>query len=438
MSVCTPPRNPDAEPLQLPQLALVRQRFDRSAIADPAAATHAELDRVIPSDLPLQGKRVAITAGSRGIAALGEVLAATAAFFKSRGAEPFIFPAMGSHGGATAQGQREYLEHLGLTEAHLDAPIVSSMEVRQIGETHHGVPVYLDATALAADHIVLVNRVKTHTKFSGRLESGLFKMLAVGAAKHLGAATVHRESVRVGLAEVILSNARLALKRAPVLAGIALVENAAGALHTLCACPPATMEDKESGLLTLSKTLMPRLPVQDIDLLVVDEIGKNISGTGMDTKVTGRNRDILSEFDEPDPTLPRVKRIAIRDLHPDSQGNALGIGFADFTTDRLVAAMDYGKTVTNALTGISPEKAAVPIHFPTDRAMIDAALGSLGAWQPNTVRLIRIRDTKHLDVVAVSPALLPDLPGHCEVVHTPQDMTFDAAGNLTPLELNLS
>lgn len=438
MSVCTPPHNPEAEPQTLPKLALVRQRFDLSAIADPAAATHAELDRVVPADLPLQGKRVAITAGSRGIAALGEVLAATAAFFKSRGAVPFIFPAMGSHGGATDTGQREYLEHLGLTEARLGAPIVSSMEARQIGETRHGVPVYLDANATAADHIVLVNRVKTHTKFSGRLESGLFKMLAVGAAKHLGAATVHRESVRVGLAEVILSNARLALECAPILAGIALVENAAGSLHTLRACTPATMEDEEAGLLDLSKKLMPRLPVQDIDLLVVDEIGKNISGTGMDTKVTGRNRDILSEFDEPDPTLPRVKRIAVRDLHPDSQGNALGIGFADFTTDRLVHAMDYGKTVTNALTGISPEKAAVPIHCPTDREMLDVALGSLGSWHPDTVRLVRIRNTKHLDVVAVSPALLPNLPGHCEVVQQPQDMTFDASGNLTPLELNLS
>ncbi len=433
MSVCTPPRTPETRPPLFPALALVRQSFDVSHVADPTAAVHEELGHVIPSDTPLKGKSIAITAGSRGIASLGEVLAATVGFFKNRGADPFIFPAMGSHGGASAEGQRAYLEHLGLTEERLGAPIRSSMDVRQVGTTDHGVPVYLDATALDADYIVVVNRVKTHTKFTGRLESGLFKMLAVGAGKHLGAATVHREAVRLGLAEVITSVGRVVLGCAPVIAGIGLVENAAGTLHTLRACSPAAMEREEAGLLALSKSLMPRLPVRDIDLLVVDQIGKNISGTGMDTKVTGRNRDILSVFDEPDPTLPRVKRILVRDLHPDSQGNALGIGFADFTTDRLVHAMDYGKTVTNALTGISPEKAAVPIHFPTDRECMEAALGSLGSWTPETVRLVRIRDTKHLDIVAVSPALLGELPDHCQVLTEPEIMAFDAAGNIGPL-----
>ncbi|MFW5734854.1 MAG: hypothetical protein ACOCWR_07335, partial [Oceanidesulfovibrio sp.] len=369
----------------------------------------------------------------RGIASLAEVLAATVAFFRSRGAAPFIFPAMGSHGGATAEGQRAHLEHLGLTEDVLGAPIRSSMDVLQVGSTSHGVPVYLDAKALAADHIVIVNRVKTHTKFTGRLESGLFKMLAVGAGKHLGAATVHREAVRLGMAEVIKSVSRVALGCSPVLAGIGLVENGAGALHTLRACGPASMEHEEAELLALSKSLMPRLPARDIDLLVVDEIGKNISGTGMDTKVTGRNRDILSTFDEPDPDLPRVARIVVRDLHPDSQGNALGIGFADFTTDRLVRTMDYGKTVTNALTGISPEKAAVPIHFPTDRECFEAALSSLGSWMPETVRVVRIRNTKHLDLVAVSPALLNNLPSNCEVAGEPQALAFDHRGNLGPL-----
>lgn len=433
MSVCTPPRTPEAQPPLFPALALVRQSFDVSAVADPAAAVHKELGHVIPADTPLEGKSVAITAGSRGIASLGEVLAATVDFFKNRGARPFIFPAMGSHGGASAEGQRAYLEYLGLTEERLGAPIRSFMDVRQVGTTDHGVPVYLDAAALDADHIVVVNRVKTHTKFTGRLESGLFKMLAVGAGKHLGAATVHREAVRLGLAEVITSTGRVALGCAPVIAGIGLVENAAGTLHTLRACGPATMEREEAGLLALSKSLMPRLPVRDIDLLVVDQIGKNISGTGMDTKVTGRNRDILSVFDEPDPTLTLVKRILVRDLHPDSQGNALGIGFADFTTDRLVRAMDYGKTVTNALTGISPEKAAVPIHFPTDRECMETALGSLGSWTPEAVRLVRIRDTKHLDIVGVSPALLGELPDHCELLTEPEIMAFDQAGNLGPL-----
>ncbi|TVM19907.1 DUF362 domain-containing protein [Oceanidesulfovibrio indonesiensis] len=434
MSVCTPPRTLEAEPPLFPALALVRQSFDVSELADPATAVHAELGRIIPEATPLEGKHIAITAGSRGIASLGKVLAATVEFFKTRGAHPFVFPAMGSHGGATAEGQREYLEHLGLSEERLGAPVRSSMEVRRIGATDQGVPVFLDATALDADHIVVVNRVKTHTKFTGRLESGMFKMLAVGAGKHLGAATVHREAVRLGLAEVITSVGRVALECASVIAGIGLVENAAGRLHTLRACDPEAMEQEEAGLLALSKSLMPRLPVRDIDLLVVDEIGKNISGTGMDTKVTGRNRDIISVFDAPDPTLPQVRRIVVRDLHPDSQGNALGIGFADFTTDRLVRTMDYGKTVTNALTGISPEKAAVPIHFPTDRECLEAALGSLGHWTPETVRVVRIRNTKHLDVVAVSPALLGELPSHCEVLEKAQAMAFDDAGNLGPLE----
>ncbi len=415
-----------------PPMGLLEQQLVTETLPDPAAAVRRELTASVPVDAVRPGQTVAITAGSRGIDALDVVLAAAVAFFKERGALPFITPAMGSHGGATAEGQRAYLEHLGLTEARLDAPIRSGMEVDEVAVSALGVPVLLDRNAMAADHIVLVNRVKAHTKYTAAIESGLFKMLVVGLGKHVGAAAVHRAAVRHGMAQVILAMGRAALAATPVLAGIGLVENAHGALHTLRAFDKAGLEAGECELLRLAKEVTPTLPFRDIDLLIVDFIGKNISGTGMDTNVTGRNRDILSPFDEPDPNRPCVARILVRNLHPDSQGNALGVGFADFTTDRLVDAMDYAKTVTNALTGISPEKAAIPIHFPTDRQCLTAALDSLGDWSAETTRVLRIRDTKHLERVLASPALLTQSPRHTRLLQDADPPVFDARGDLAP------
>jgi hypothetical protein len=275
-----------------------------------------------------------------------------------------------------------------------------------------------------------VNRIKAHTKFRGEVESGLVKMLAIGLGKHRGAAYLHRLAVARGsFPAVILPAARLMLDKLPVLCGLGLVENGYGRTHTVRAFAPAEIVHGEAGLLRLARSLSPKLPCPDLDLLVVDRMGKDVSGTGMDTNVTGRNRDILGEF----PTGQRVKRLVVLGLSPGSDGNANGIGYADFTTDRLVRAMDRHKTVTNALTALGPEKAAIPVHFPTDREAVEAALDSLGLWSPDTCRVVRIRDTLSLSRLLVSEALLPDLPSTCRVVGEPEEMAFDGEGNLTPL-----
>lgn len=392
---------------QWPSLAPVLQQFDNTCIEDVrtavcAAVTALREDAAGGMRPVVPGQTVAITAGSRGIDRIAEVTAALVAACRHMGLHPFIVPSMGSHGGATAEGQVRVLASLGITEESVGAPIRSSMQVVRLGETADGIPVFMDALAMQADHIVIANRVKSHTKFKAPIESGLFKMACIGLGKHEGAALYHKLAIRHGFAHVIRAAGRVALAKSPILFGLGLVENAFGKLHTVRAMAPQTLEAEEEALLTLSKSLAPGLPFHDIDLLIVDAIGKNISGTGMDVNVTGRNRDILGDFT----STPRVSRIFVRDLTPESEGNALGIGFADFTTDRLVNAMDYGKTVTNALTGISPEKAAIPIHYPSDRQALQAALHSLGDWQPEAVRIVRIANTLQLEQLYASPALL--------------------------------
>ncbi len=411
-----------------PSLALVAQRFDNQELPDIAEAVRTELARLELSDKVRPGQSVAITAGSRGIHGINTILAAVCGFFREMGASPFLFPAMGSHGGATAEGQTAVLAAMGVTDQSVGSPICSSMETIALGETPEGIPVATDALASQADHIVVVARIKSHTKFKGTLESGLFKMMGIGMGKHRGAELMHRMAVIHSFPTVVRSVGHHVLNHLPILCGLGIVENAHGRTHALRALSPDQMEPGEEELLRLAKKLAPGIPFDDIDLLIVDEIGKDVSGTGMDTNVTGRNRDILGDFT----TTPRVKRIFVRDLTPASAGNALGIGFADFTTDRLVAAMDYKKTVTNALTGLSPEKAAVPIHFPTDREAIMAALDSLGPWTPKTVRVVRIKNTLHLNTLYLSPALLSPLPANVSPLKNPEPIRFDPHGNMEP------
>lgn len=412
-----------------PALAPLHQRFETHSIDNVPEAVHAAIHTLRNAGGMKEvraGQQVAITVGSRGIDRIAEVTAAVVETAKSLGLVPFIVPAMGSHGGATAEGQRAVLASLGITEVTMLAPIRASMQVAHVGDTEDGIPVYIDALALEADHIIIVNRVKSHTKFKAPIESGLCKMACIGLGNHDGAVRNHRLAVRHGFAHVIRQAGRLVFNTAPVLFGLGLVENAFGRLHTIRAVAPAHVEQEEEALLTLAQSLAPRLPFDRIDLLIVDAIGKNISGTGMDVNVTGRNRDILGDYT----TGPHISRIAVRDLTPESKGNALGIGFADFTTDRLVRAMDYVKTVTNALTGISPEKAAIPIHYPSDMAMLQAALHSLGDWTPERVRIVRISNTRDLQTLFASPALFHDLPAHVTRTGPPADISFLPDGTL--------
>jgi len=338
---------------------------------------------------------------------------------------------MGSHGGATAEGQTAMLAHYHVTEAFTDAPILSSMETVEISKTQDGVPVFIDKNAFEADGIIVVNRIKPHTKFKAPIESGLMKMMAIGMGKQKGAEYYHKAAIQYTFPKIIVDVGREVLKKVPILCGLGLVENGYDQTAAIAAVLPDELEKKEKELLILAKRMMPRLPFTEIDLLIIDEMGKDISGTGIDPNVTGRNRDILGVFPHP----VNVRRLFVRDLTPFSGGNATGIGLADLTTKRLVDKIDRLSTYMNCITGISLEKAAIPMHFETDRECIQVALGSVGLIPPRKSRIVRIKNTLQLDEVEVSEIYGGEIPSRpdLEILEGPRPMSFDVRGNLIPL-----
>jgi hypothetical protein len=405
----------------------IRQKFDDTRVDDIRETVKAELGGLSWSAIR-PGDRVAVTAGSRGIADITQILGAIVDFFKSLEAEPFLFPAMGSHGGATAEGQVAMLAQLGVTEASVKAPIVSSMETAEIGLTGDNIPVFMDKSALAADHIVVVNRIKSHTKFKAPIESGLMKMMAIGMGKLNGAQLYHKAAVPYSFFKIITDAARMVLTKTPIICAVGILENAYGQTAKISVLKAAEIESQEQDLLHLSKKMMAKLPFNEIDLLIVDEMGKDISGVGIDPNITGRNRDILGVFPHP----VQVKRLFVRDLTDGSKGNATGIGLADITTQRLVDKIDYAATYKNCITGLSPEKAAVPMHFGNDRDALEVALGCVGLVSAARSKIVRIKNTLRLDLLEVSEAYAemlqkrPDL----EIVAGPNCMEFSSEHNL--------
>jgi hypothetical protein len=416
--------------MTFPQLCRIRQHFDRTRVADIRKTVLAELQQ-LSWDQIQPGNRVAIAAGSRGIANIAEIIKTVVEFFKALDARPFIFPAMGSHGGATAEGQTAVLARMGITDAYVQAPIMSAMDVQQIGETEDGVPVFVDRHALAADHIAVVNRIKSHTKFKAPIESGLMKMMAIGMGKHKGAAYYHKAAVEHTFPKIIRDAGHIVLQHTPVFGGIGIVENGYGETARIAAFKPDAIESGEEKLLSLSKKMLAHLPFDDIDLLIVDEMGKDISGVGIDPNITGRNRDFVEVFDHP----ARIKRIFVRDLTDQSKGNAIGIGLADLTTQRLVDKIDYEVTYKNCITGISLEKGAVPMHFENDRQAIEVALNSIGLTSPPMSKMVRIKNTLRLDIVGVSEVYMDELRqrSDIDILSETEPMAFDRQDNLLPL-----
>jgi len=415
--------------MNLPKMVRIEQRFDVSHISDMAGETRRLIDQSRLLRKIKKGDRVAVGVGSRGITGQVEVVRTICTLLKGIGTNPFIFPAMGSHGGGTSEGQEQVLHSLGISPDSVGVEIKSEATGVHIGESEEGIPVYVDQNALNADHVILINRIKPHTKFKGPVESGILKMLSVGMGKVAGATILHRQAVKSGFPEVIHLVAQKVVEILPFLFGIGIIEGPEKKIHSLSLLTKETLSEEEK-LLEKAKQIMTRIPFDEFDLLIVDEIGKDISGTGMDTNVTGRNRDILGDFC----IHPKIHRIFVRDLSEKTGGNANGIGLADFTTRRLVDKIDFKTTYTNSLTAMSPEKAAVPVTLANDREAIAAALDSIGISDGREAKIVRIKNTSELAQLHISETLLPALPGvkggNIEITSQPEPMIFDTARNL--------
>jgi hypothetical protein len=405
-----------------PSMYRVRQHFDETAISDLPKVIRQELAGLELATQVRAGQSVAVAVGSRGISNLPTLVAATVAYLKELGLQPFILPAMGSHGRADARHQAEVLQHLGITAAALGTPIISHMEVVTLGHLDSGAPVYLAKDAMEADHLVVINRVKPHTAFRAEVESGLCKMLAVGCGKHHGAQCMHT----FGLGSSIVPATEMILRRVPVLFGLAIVENPLDQVHTVRAVRPGEFVASDRQLLTLARRMLPRIPLDDLDILVVDEMGKNISGAGIDPNVIGFWRR------DGGARQPDYRTLIVLDLTPESGGNALGIGLADLTTRRVIDRMDLEATYTNTLTSGIWASARLPIALENDQKALDAALARVPV--PRKVRLARIINTLKLGTFWVSAALLPELQHRqrLTVEAAPLTLQFDRAGRLLP------
>ena len=411
------------------RLIPVRQTLIRRPLAGLAAAVATTLRQSGMLDQIAAGARIAVGAGSRGISRYAEVVAAVVATLREAGAHPFIVPAMGSHGGATATGQLAVLRDWGIDEAAMGCPVISSMHVVALGHTPAGVPVFCDAAAYASDGIIVVNRVKPHTDFHGATESGLTKMLAIGLGKREGAEAIHRRGA-AGLREDLPAVAAAQVRRAPVLGGVAIIEDGAHAVSEVVALPATAIARAEPALLDRARAMAPALPFAAADVLVVDWMGKDISGTGMDTTVIGRR----AIDGEPEPETPRIGTIAALRLTPASHGNAAGIGLADVVSRTLAAAMDAAATGVNVATSGFPRRGVVPAVADDDRHTLMVALQRAGV-APTAVRLARISDTLSLEQLLVSAALLDEVCARPGVVRCGEACAplFDAAGRLTDL-----
>ena len=422
------------------RMFLVRQCWEQPDIVDVAAAVEAELARTGALERIKPGDEIAITAGSRGIASMPDVLRAIIAAVRRHGGMPFLFPAMGSHGGGTAQGQAQLLAGIGIDEHTVGAPVRASMEVVQLGQTAAGLPVYLDAIASRAAGIIVVNRIKKHTNFDGPIESGLVKMAVIGMGKHAEAVAVHQQgNARMG--ENVRQVAEVVFARAKILAGLALVENAWGGLAELVGLRPDEIIPREPELLKRAKELCAKIPFHELDIALVERMGKDISGCGVDCYVIGRKR-IIGEPEWPE--APRISSLVVLDLTDASHGNALGVGLADFTTQRLVSKIDWPSVQANVLTSGNVERAKLSLVFATDREAVEAAAFRERLTPLAELRVACLRDTLHLRHLLISePLALVRSPGlavaararaDLEIVGEPMSPPFDHQGNwLSPI-----
>lgn len=417
----------------LPRMFRLRQTFAGPTVTDVAGDVERELTRLRLGEKIRPGETVAVTAGSRGIANIVTILKQTVEHLKRFGAVPFLVPAMGSHGGATAEGQLALLARYGITPESMGCEIRSSMETAIIGETPQGFPIHFDKHAHSADHVLVVNRVKPHTRFAGEIESGLHKMLLIGLGKHAGAQLYHRAIVDYSFEEILRAVTGHVLKTCSVIGGLAIVENARDQTALLAGVRPEEFATREPELLRQAREWLPRLPFRECDLLIIDEIGKDVSGAGMDTNIVGRKFDDKKATDRDE---VNCKRIFVRGLTEATGGNATGIGIAEFTNERTVAKIDRRATAVNCITGSHPTAAAIPIALPTDRECIESALLTLGLVDPPDAKILHIKNTLHLATLWASEVYLDAAQGlpNIEILSPPIDIPLDADGNLRPAD----
>ena len=411
--------------MNFPRMASVRQKLASDSLEDLPAALGQTLERAGFERLIAPGQSVALAVGSRNIDRLVEPVAELARKLKDSGCSPFIVPAMGSHGGATAEGQVRVLAGLGVTGGSVGAPVVSSMETVSLGVTTGGAEVFADRAAMESDAIVVVNRIAPHTGYSGPIQSGLCKMIAVGLGKRDGAKSIHRHGF--GAAHLIVEMAEVVLSEAPVVMGMALIEDGEKKLCRLEALRPEEFRTREPELLRDAISLYPRIPLASADLLIVDEIGKDISGVGMDPLVTGRGKDTGPD----EGAAFSTRRLVALRLTEASGGNATGIGHADVTTERLVASIDREATKKNVITSGALHRARIPLVAGSDMEAVEMALESLGDFSPDAARVVRIKNTRTLGEFQVSRALVAELNDR-EGIETGEegDMKFDSDGNI--------
>ncbi len=413
------------------RLLNVHQHFPDRQVRDLPGIIKRELASAEFGAKLAPGSRIAIGVGSRGIANVAAIVRTVVDYWKSCGFRPFLFPAMGSHGAATAEGQADVLAHYGITEAAMECLVESALDVVSLGSTADGIEAFMDQRAHSSAGVFLIGRVKWHTDFSGQIESGLFKMMAIGLGKFAGAQRYHTYAYRLGLEHVIRTVARQVLKSGKILGGLAILEDANHHTAQLTAVRVEEMERKEEELLALAKSWMGRIPIP-LNILIVDEIGKNYSGAGMDTKVV--NRGVNGEYNPWD-TAPHFDRVFVRGLSEHSYGNGVGIGMADVCHDRLLAAIDWNPTYINSLTASTPAGIRTPVHFPTDRECLEKIWPTTGVLDQKKVTVGWIANSMELSVMRVTENLRPELESNpnLQIVGDAEEFDFDSKGNLAPL-----
>ena len=420
-----------------PEVFRVRQHFDVPQVDDVAVEVELQLQHLSLSKQVKPGQTVAVSVGSRGISGIHHIVKAAVGHFKQLGAQPFIVPAMGSHGGGRAEGQQQLLETLGVTEEFCECPIRASMETVVVCDAAEGFPVHFDKHAYGADHVVVCNRIKSHTQFVGDIESGLMKMMLIGLGKHAGAKIYHRAIKDFSFGQIVRSVPSVVLERCSILAGIAIVENSYCRTAKIEAVAPERFEEREKALLLNAKEWAARLPFNVADVLLIDEVGKNISGTGFDLSITGR-RNLVHQPSEEE--YPKVRMIGLRDLTEASHGNGEGMGLAEFCRKRVLDKVDLEVTRINGLTSGHFTGSMIPIDFDTDARLLEVMLAQIGLAEPPDAKLMWIRNTVDLAEVECAAAYMDEARERddLELLTEPRSLEFDAEGNLSDEHMRLS